>query len=68
MKFPHSKPRIKHYSAKELAFLYLVCKPTFKRWVEPYQEQIGKRNGNYYTSAQVEIIFQKLGVPPSLMN
>ena len=66
MKFSSPQPKIKHYSAKQLAFLYLVCKPTFQRWVEPYQEQIGKRNGNYYTSAQVEIIFQKLGVPPLL--
>ncbi len=66
MKSSNPKPRIRHYSARELAFLYLVCKPTFQRWLKPYCEEIGKRNGNYYTSAQVEIIFQKLGVPPLL--
>jgi hypothetical protein len=46
----------------------LISKPTFQKWVEPYQDQIGIRNGNYYTSAQVEIIFQKLGIPPLLKN
>ncbi len=57
-------PKIRHYSTKQLAFYYLVSKPTFNRWLLPYKEEIGSRNGHYYTTAQVEIIFQKLGIPP----
>lgn len=68
MKTLNPKPATRHYSAKQLAFFYLISKPTFQRWIEPYQDQVGVRNGNYYTSAQVEIIFQKLGVPPLLKN
>lgn len=63
MKTLKPKPAIRLYSAKQLAFFYLISKPTFQRWIEPYQDQVGLRNGNYYTSAQVEIIFQKLGRP-----
>lgn len=68
MKTLNHKSKIRHYSAKQLAFFYLISKPTFQRWVEPYQAEIGDRNGHYYTSAQVEIIFQKLGIPPLLKN
>ena len=68
MKSTNPQPRIKHYSAKQLSFLYLVSKPTFLKWVEPHKEQVGQRNGHYYTSAQVEIIFQKIGIPPLLNN
>jgi hypothetical protein len=68
MKSTIQKPKIRHYSAKELAYFYLISKPTFNRWIEPYKEQIGRRNGNYYTAAQVELIFQKIGIPPLLYN
>ena len=68
MKSTTTKPKIRHYSARQLAYFYLISKPTFNRWIEPYIEQIGKRNGNFYTSAQVEMIFQIIGIPPLLYN
>jgi hypothetical protein len=68
MKSTMLKPKIRHYSATQLAYFSLISKPTFQGWIEPYHEQIGKRNGNYYTSSQVEIIFQVLGIRPLLYN
>jgi hypothetical protein len=68
MKSTMQKPKIRHYSVKQLAYFYLISKPTFHRWIEPHQQQIGERNGNYYTSIQVEKIFQVLGIPPLLNN
>jgi transposase-like protein len=54
---------IKPYSTKEIAMLYGVCDKTLKKWLKPFEEYIGKKTGRYYTIAQVNIIFDKLGMP-----
>ncbi len=54
---------LKPYSLKELSGLYHVSKNTFKKWIEPIQKKIGKREGYYYNIHQVEIIFEHLGIP-----
>jgi len=54
---------LKPYTAKELAGLYSISKPTFMKIINGFEKEIGKRNGNYYTPKQVNIIFQKLGFP-----
>lgn len=56
---------IKPYSLKELAAMYHVAKNTFKKWIEPFQNELGKRSGYYYSNIQVKIIFEKLGTPKS---
>jgi hypothetical protein len=53
----------KPYSSKELAQLYGVCDKTFKKWLQPFTEVVGTRQGRYYTIAQVRVIFEKLGEP-----
>ena len=57
---------IKPYSTKELAGIYGVCDKTLKKWLIPFSEAIGKKQGRYYNVAQVKTIFDKLGVPSSL--
>jgi len=32
-------------------------------WLRPFKEEIGPRAGNFYTIAQVKIIFKKLDLP-----
>ncbi len=54
---------LRHYSVKELSALYQVNRDTFLEWLRPFKEEIGKRHGNYYTIAQVKIIFSKLDLP-----
>ncbi len=54
---------LKHYSVKELCALYQVNRDTFREWLKPFKEEIGKRHGNFYTIAQVRIIFSKLDLP-----
>lgn len=54
---------IKPYSAKEIADIYGVCDKTLKKWIKPFNEQVGKKHGRYYNVAQVKIIFDKLGLP-----
>lgn len=54
---------LKHYSVGELAKLYQVSRDTFLEWLKPFKEEIGKREGRYYTITQVKIIFGKLDLP-----
>ena len=56
---------IKPYKHKELSDLYGVSKKTFTKWLTPFKEKIGKRQGHYYSVEQVKIIFFSLGVPSS---
>jgi hypothetical protein len=54
---------IKPYSTRELARIYGVCDRTFLKWLKPFISLIGAKQGRYYTVAQVEMIFEKLGKP-----
>lgn len=55
--------QIRPYSSKELAAMYGVSSRTFRRWIILIEKHIGKRIGNYYMIPQVEVIFEKLGIP-----
>jgi hypothetical protein len=50
-------------SLKELSGLYRISVKTFKKWLLPFEMEIGKRIGNYYTIPQVKKIFELLGFP-----
>ncbi len=61
-----SKPEIfllKPYNHKQLADFYGVCWLTFQRWVKKHEEEIGKKQGHFYSIKQVLIIFKVLGMP-----
>ena len=54
---------IKPYTTKELAALYEVTPRIFRTWINPHKEAIGEKKSTFYTIKQVEIIFDRLGVP-----
>ena len=54
---------IRPYSTKELAGIYNVCDKTMKKWINPFINEVGEKNGGYYSVVQVKVIFDKLGVP-----
>lgn len=54
---------VKPYYLKELARLYQVSPRTMRNWIRNYHEAVGKPTGRLYTSRQVYIIFEKLGLP-----
>ena len=54
---------VKPYSTKELCIIYGVCPKTFLKWLKPFLQYIGTKNGRFYTVIQVEIIITRLGVP-----
>lgn len=54
---------LKPYSLAELSRIYGVCVRTMKKWLAPFDEEVGKKRGRYYTISQVKMIFEKLGLP-----
>jgi len=61
-----SKIQLKPYTVLDLAKIYGVSDRTMKKWIKPFECQIGQKIGYFYTVAQVKTIFEKLGLPGDL--
>lgn len=48
---------------QQLASEYSVSRETMRKWLEPFNHEIGERIGNIFNVSQVRIIYQKLGQP-----
>ena len=57
------KVPVKTYSVKEVAGLYNISSKTLKKWLTPFENEIGERRGYFYYPKQVKVIFDKLGLP-----
>jgi hypothetical protein len=57
---------VKPYSLTEMSKMYDVCTRTMKKWLLPFEGQIGKKQGRYFTIAQVTMILDKLGLPTEI--
>ncbi|HEY6914610.1 MAG TPA: hypothetical protein VI413_08040 [Paludibacter sp.] len=60
--------QLKPYTVLELARLYSVSDRTMKKWIKPFEKEIGEKIGYFYTIAQVKIIFEKLGTPGDFIS
>jgi len=60
--------KLKPYTVLELARLYGVSDRTMKKWIKPFETEIGSKVGYFYTIAQVKLIFEKLGMPQDFIN
>jgi hypothetical protein len=56
---------LKPYTTQQLAQLYCISFPTFKKWIRPFADLIGERQGHFFSVKQVAIIFENLGRPDS---
>ena len=54
---------VRPYCLIELCHMYQISPRTFKKWLLPFADEIGKKNGRFYTVLQVSLIFDKLGLP-----
>lgn len=54
---------VKPYTVKELAGLYGVSPKTLRTWLLPHKEAIGDRVSRYFTALQIQLIFDRLGLP-----
>lgn len=60
------KIKLRPYTVLDLAKMYEVSDKTMKKWIKPFENEVGQKNGYFYTIAQVQTIFQKLGAPGEL--
>lgn len=58
-----NKVQLKAYTTKELSEIYEVSEKIIRNWITPFEAEVGKKKGHYYTPKQSEIIFAKLGIP-----
>jgi hypothetical protein len=54
---------VKPYRIADLCAIYGVGYRTMRRWIEAKDSEVGQKDGNYYTTAQVKCIVKLLGVP-----
>lgn len=54
---------LKPYTLKQLAEIFGVSVKTMQRWKKPFEEELGKKLGKYYTIPQVRIFFENLNFP-----
>jgi hypothetical protein len=66
MKSENQKFQLRPYTISELSDIYGVSKKTFRKWLEPFQNEIGIRNGFFYSVKQLQVIIDKLGIPSML--
>lgn len=59
---------IKVYTKKELAGLYEVDPRTFNKWIKKHEQKIGEKTGRFYTTDQIKIIFEALGLPSTIVE
>lgn len=59
---------IRVYSKKELANLYEVCPRTLDKWLSMHKTTIGEKNGRYYSLAQIQTIFEVIGLPKNIVE
>lgn len=54
---------IKNYKLKDLADIYRISKYLMRVWILKHKKQIGKREGHFYHTEQVQIIFELIKLP-----
>jgi hypothetical protein len=60
---PNRRIKIRPYKLQELADIYNVNRNTFRRWLKRFENELGEREGYFYSIPQVRIIFKKLCLP-----
>jgi len=58
---------VKAYLLKELAAIYDVDTRTLKKWMKPYEQEIGLRIGYYFRPGQVKVIFKNIPLPENVV-
>ncbi|MCC7301111.1 MAG: hypothetical protein IT233_00570 [Bacteroidia bacterium] len=66
MKTESNQIKLKPYSMTELARIYGVDPRTLKKWLVPFEKEIGIKQGRFFQIPQVKLIFDKLSLPTNL--
>ena len=66
MKTESTRIQLKPYSITELARIYGVDPRTLKKWLVPFEKELGEMQGRFYQIPQVKVIFDKLSLPTNI--
>lgn len=58
--------KVRRYKLIELAAIYEVDRRTFRGWLDKFKDELGERDGHYYSIPQVKLIFSRLELPSFL--
>jgi len=58
---------IKPYRLKDLATIFDINQLTLKRWMSKYPNELGEKEGKYYSVRQVEFMIDKFGLPRKIL-
>jgi len=59
---------VRPYNMKELCNLYNLSYKVMSGTLQSFNDLLGKRRGYYFSVKQVEIIFEELGVPYTMVD
>ena len=54
---------VKPYRLSDLAAIFDVNTKTMRKWLDRYPDNLGKREGKYFSVRQVEFCLDKFGLP-----
>lgn len=54
---------IRNYKLKDLADIYRISKYLMRTLIYKHQKKIGKREGHFYQTEQVQMIFELIKLP-----
>jgi hypothetical protein len=54
---------IKPYRLKDLAAIFDINAQTMKRWINKYPDELGNKDGKYYSVRQIDFLIEKFGLP-----
>lgn len=57
---------VKPYRIIDLAAIFDVNRKTMRRWMDNFPEELGKRDGKYFSISQVEFMIAQFGLPRKL--
>jgi hypothetical protein len=61
-----TEKHIRHYTYKELCNLYEISLYCLKKQLSLFEDELGEKNGKYFSARQAEIIFRNLGYPKEI--
>lgn len=59
---------IKPYRLKDLAAIFDINPQTLKRWIGKYPDDLGEKDGMYYSVKQVEFMIEQFGLPRKIVQ
>ncbi len=58
---------VKPYRLSDLSNIFDVNRKTMRKWMDKHPEELGKREGKYFSIRQVQFCLQQFGLPGKIV-